>query len=107
MSSWLYSNFNQRIGSSIWPASLRRLTLGGDYRQSLQGLGTWMPNLEVLRVLDWEYDSDDEIVSNHDSLLRGIEWPKGLRELTVCHHSSLDGVVIPSTVTVYRPELYD
>ncbi|CAN0308391.1 unnamed protein product, partial [Ectocarpus fasciculatus] len=49
------SNFNQRIGSSIWPASLRRLTLGGDFRQSLQGLGTWMPNLEELRVLDWEY----------------------------------------------------
>ncbi|CAN0304999.1 unnamed protein product [Ectocarpus fasciculatus] len=64
-----------------------------------------MPNLEELRVLDWEYDSNYEIVSSHDSLLRGIEWPKGLRELTVFDHSRLDGVVIPSTVKVYRPEL--
>ncbi|CAM9920940.1 unnamed protein product [Ectocarpus fasciculatus] len=102
----MYSSFNQPIGSSIWPASLRRLTLGGDFRQSLQGLGSWMPNLEVLRVLDWERDADDEIVSSHDILLRGIEWPKGLRELTVFDHSRLDGVVIPSTVKVYRPKLY-
>ncbi|CAN0114520.1 unnamed protein product [Ectocarpus fasciculatus] len=64
-----------------------------------------MPNLEELRVLDWEYDSNYEIVSSHDSLLRGIEWPKGLRELTVFDHSRLDGVVIPSTVKVYRPKL--
>ncbi|CAN0245443.1 unnamed protein product, partial [Ectocarpus fasciculatus] len=62
------------------------LTLGGDFRQSLQGLGTWMPNLEELRVLDWEYDLDVGIVLSHDSLLRGIEWPKGLRELTVFDH---------------------
>ncbi|CAN0393477.1 unnamed protein product [Ectocarpus fasciculatus] len=67
-----------------------------------------MPNLEDLRVLDWEYDSEGEIVPSHeDSLLRGIEWPKGLRELTVCNHSSLDGVEIPSTVKVYRPALRD
>ncbi|CAN0305052.1 unnamed protein product [Ectocarpus fasciculatus] len=66
-----------------------------------------MPNLEVLRVLDSEYDSDYEIVSNNDSLLRGIEWPKGLRELTVFDHSCLDGVVFPSTVKVHRLKLCD
>ncbi|CAM9701028.1 unnamed protein product [Ectocarpus sp. 12 AP-2014] len=88
----MYSNFNQCIGSSVWPASLRRLTLGHKFRQSLQGLGTWMPNLETFRILD--YDSSD------DSLLRGIEWPKGLRHLTVSKESNLDGVVVPSTVEV-------
>ncbi|CAN0401068.1 unnamed protein product [Ectocarpus fasciculatus] len=64
-----------------------------------------MPNLEELYVLDWEYDSDDEIVSSGVSLLRGIEWPKGLRELTVFDHSWLDWVEIPSTVKVYRPKM--
>ncbi|CAM9837343.1 unnamed protein product [Ectocarpus fasciculatus] len=104
----LYSCFNQRVDSSVWPASLRRLTLGGDFRQSLGGLGTWMPNLEVLRVLDWEYDSefDDRVDSQNDNLLRGIEWPKGLRELTVLEDSSFDGVEIPSSVKVYRPDLF-
>ncbi|CAM9957256.1 unnamed protein product [Ectocarpus sp. 4 AP-2014] len=92
----MYSHFNQRIGSSVWPASLRRLTLGGQFRQSLQGLGTWMPNLEEIRVFDW--DDDLEI----DSLLRGIEWPNGLRDLTVFEESSLDGVVFPPTVQVHR-----
>ncbi|CAM9176705.1 unnamed protein product [Ectocarpus sp. 8 AP-2014] len=88
----MYSKFNHRIGSSIWPPSLRRLTLGHKFRQSLQGLGTWMPNLETLCLLD--YDSGD------DSLLRGIKWPKGLRELTVFRDSDLEGVEIPSTVGV-------
>ncbi|CAM9366990.1 unnamed protein product [Ectocarpus sp. 12 AP-2014] len=55
-----------------------------------------MPNLEAVRVLDWEYHSRD---------LRGIQWPKGLREPTVFKVSSLDGVVIPSTVQVYRPHV--
>ncbi|CAN0004988.1 unnamed protein product [Ectocarpus fasciculatus] len=65
-----------------------------------------MPKLEELRVLDWGYDVFNyEIVSSGDSLLRGIEWPKGLRELTVFDHSSLDGVVLPSNVKVYRPKL--
>ncbi|CAM9776552.1 unnamed protein product [Ectocarpus sp. 12 AP-2014] len=98
------SEFNQHLGSSRWPASLRRLTVGGTFRQSLQGLGTWMPNLEVLRALDWEDDGWGH-PSHGDSLLREILWPNGLRELTVFKKSSLDGVVIPSTVQVYRPDL--
>ncbi|CAM9635072.1 unnamed protein product [Ectocarpus sp. 4 AP-2014] len=89
----MFSNFNQRIDGCVWPASMRRLTLGGAFRQSLQGLGTWMPNLETLGLFDRLSD---------DSLLRGIEWPKSLRHLTVFRESSLDGVVIPSTVHVYR-----
>ncbi|CAN0362701.1 unnamed protein product [Ectocarpus sp. 12 AP-2014] len=103
----MYSKFNQRIGRSVWPASLRRLTVGGEFRQSLQGLGTWMPKLEALRVLDWEYDPhfNTFIYPQNGSLLHGIEWPKGLRELTVLEQSSLDGVAIPSTVKVYCPRL--
>ncbi|CAN0219529.1 unnamed protein product [Ectocarpus fasciculatus] len=92
-----YSRFNQRIGSCVWPTSLRRLTLGDMFRQSLEGLGTWMPNLDTLRLLDH--------VSGGDSLLRGITWPEGLRHLTVFKESSLDGVAIPSTVEVYRPDM--
>ncbi|CAN0399792.1 unnamed protein product [Ectocarpus fasciculatus] len=93
----MFSDFDQRIGTSVWPASLRRLTLGDKFRQSLHGLGTWMPNLEAFRLLHHG--------SGGDSLLRGVEWPKGLRELTVFEESSLDGVVIPSTVEVHRPVL--
>ncbi|CAM9852451.1 unnamed protein product [Ectocarpus sp. 8 AP-2014] len=88
------SEFNQRIGSSAWPASLRRLTLGHKFRQSLQGLGTWTPNLESLRLLDWDNNSQN------DSLLRRIEWPKGLLQLTVFKDSSLEDVEIPATVEV-------
>ncbi|CAM9293941.1 unnamed protein product [Ectocarpus sp. 13 AM-2016] len=52
----MVSGFNQRIVRSAWPASLQQLALliGHKFRQSLQGLGTWMPNLETLRVLDWD-----------------------------------------------------
>ncbi|CAN0056281.1 unnamed protein product [Ectocarpus sp. 6 AP-2014] len=96
------SDFDQCISKSVWPASLRRITLGGMFRQSLQGLGTWMPNLEALRMLEWDIDN----IPNDSLLVRGIEWPKGLRELTVFKESILDGVVIPSTVQVYRPSLF-
>ncbi|CAN0055732.1 unnamed protein product [Ectocarpus fasciculatus] len=93
----LLSEFNQRIGGSRWPSSLRRLTVGGDFRQSLRGLGTWMPNLESLGVLGCECGVREPL-SHRDSLLRGIDWPSGLRELTVFKEATLDGVVIPSTV---------
>ncbi|CAM9775302.1 unnamed protein product [Ectocarpus fasciculatus] len=101
----VYADFNQSIGGSFWPASLRRLTLGNKFRQSLEGLGTWMPNLEALRLLSW-----DDMVQ-HNSLLRGIEWPKGLRHLTVLDEycevevPDLDGVEIPSTIRVHRMNL--
>ncbi|CAN0055156.1 unnamed protein product [Ectocarpus fasciculatus] len=91
----MHSDFNQRIGSSIWPASLRRLTLGGRFRQSLQGLGTWMPNLETLCLLD------HGVGSGGDSLLCGIEWPKRLRQLTVFQESNPNGVLVPSSVEVF------
>ncbi|CAN0283519.1 unnamed protein product [Ectocarpus fasciculatus] len=90
--------FNQSVGSSVWPASLRRLTLGGDFRQSLQGLGTWMPNLEALRLFDWSPNSHNE----HP--LRDVEWPKALRELTVFGGWSLGEVEIPSTIYVLHHE---
>ncbi|CAM9476686.1 unnamed protein product [Ectocarpus fasciculatus] len=94
----VYAAFNQSIGSSVWPESLRRLTLAETFEQSLQGLGSWMPNLEALRLLDHH-----NYKGTQNSILRGIEWPKGLRELTVFKDSNLDGVVIPSTVQViYR-----
>ncbi|CAM9454120.1 unnamed protein product [Ectocarpus sp. 4 AP-2014] len=88
------SKFNQRIGSSAWPASLRRLTVGNKFRQSLQGLGKWMPNLESLRLLDWDVNSQN------DSLLRRIEWPEGLLQLTVFKESSWEDVEVPATVEV-------
>ncbi|CAB1104348.1 unnamed protein product [Ectocarpus sp. CCAP 1310/34] len=87
------SKFNRPIGASAWPKAMHRLTLGQNFRQSLQELGTWMPNLETFHLLHHIHDSGTE-----DSFLRGIEWPKGLRQLAVCRLSSLAGVVIPSTV---------
>lgn len=91
----MYSEFDKSIGSSAWPASLRRLTLGHEFRQSWQGLGTSMPNLEMFTLLlDEGYDSGDE------SLLRGIESHDGLRQLAVFEGSNLDGVVFPSIMQV-------
>ncbi|CBJ33433.1 expressed unknown protein [Ectocarpus siliculosus] len=69
--------------------------LGDDFKQSLQGLGTWMPNLEVLRLFDFR-DPD----FGNDSLLLGIGWPTGLRQLAVYECTKMDGVTIPSTVEV-------
>ncbi|CAN0014706.1 unnamed protein product, partial [Ectocarpus fasciculatus] len=60
----MVSHFNRRLSNSAWPASLRLLTPGRKFRHSLQGLGTWMPNLETLRLFD--HGS-----SGHD-VLRGI-----------------------------------
>ncbi|CAN0430704.1 unnamed protein product, partial [Ectocarpus fasciculatus] len=82
--------------NGAWPPSLRLLTLGHKFRHSLQGLGTWLPNPETLSLFDHG-------LRGHD-LLREIEWPKGLRHLTVLNESSLDRVEIPSTVQVYRPD---
>ncbi|CAN0035741.1 unnamed protein product [Ectocarpus fasciculatus] len=90
----MFSEFNQSIASCIWPASMRLLTLGDKFRQSLHGLGKWMPSLEEFFLLG--YDSGD------DSLLRGIEWPEGLRQLTLFQDSSSDGVVVPTTVQILR-----
>lgn len=59
-----------------------------------------MPNLEGFRLLDYDINYN---TPREDSLLRGIEWPKGLRQLTVFEDSNLDGVEIPSSVKVsYR-----
>ncbi|CAN0553068.1 unnamed protein product [Ectocarpus sp. 8 AP-2014] len=54
-----------------------------------------MPNLEVLRLLDY-HDAD----AGGSSLLRGIEWPKGIRHLTLLEGSVIDGVVVPETVQI-------
>ncbi|CAM9322251.1 unnamed protein product [Ectocarpus fasciculatus] len=94
----MFSDFNQRIDHSIWPTSLRRLTLGHNFSQSLQGLGTWMPNLEVLRLLD--YNMSDVSDSGDNNLLCGIEWPKGLRHLMLFEGKVLEEVVVPKTVQV-------
>lgn len=88
------SDFNHRIDSRVWPESLRRLTLGHKVRQSLQGLGTWMPTLETLRLFDWDCHTAN------DSLLRGIERPEALRQPVVFQNSNLDGIVVPSAVEV-------
>ncbi|CAM9965343.1 unnamed protein product, partial [Scytosiphon promiscuus] len=93
----LESRFDQPLDSARWPLSLRRLSVGGYFNQSLQGLGTWMPNLEELRLVlisGWTYRI----------LLGGIEWPKGLRDLTVAAGACLQGVAIPPTVKVVYVE---
>lgn len=54
-----------------------------------------MPNLEALRLLDRKDGYGTE-----ESLLRGIEWPKAHRHLTVIKGSNLDGVAIPLVVQV-------
>ncbi|CAB1103084.1 unnamed protein product [Ectocarpus sp. CCAP 1310/34] len=91
----IFANFDQPIGSSVGPALLRRLVLGHMFRQSLQGLGTWMPNLEVLHLLHYHGSGLGD-----SNFLREIEWPKGLRHLTLLEGTSIDGVDIPLAVQV-------
>ncbi|CAN0559903.1 unnamed protein product [Ectocarpus sp. 12 AP-2014] len=54
------SKFNRPIGASAWPESMRRRTLGQNFRQSLRDLGTWMPNLETFHLLDYIHGSGTE-----------------------------------------------
>lgn len=87
------SNFDQAIDGSTWPTSLQRLSIGGVFGQSFQRLGTWMPGLQELSVLlvdTWAYGE----------LLRGIEWPKGLRTLTVLSDAVLEEIGVPPTVEI-------
>lgn len=80
------SAFNQAIGTGVWPSSLRRVRIGGDFSQSLDALGSWMPFLEEFTLL----------VRDH-SLLVGIVWPKKLKKLTL-YEWDLHGVDIPPAV---------
>jgi len=87
--SVLSSNFDHPIQSALWPPSLRRLTLGDAFAQSLHGLGAWMPFLEEFTLLVEDY-----------SILAGVEWPKGLKKLTIYGDRDLNGVVMPPTAQV-------
>lgn len=90
-------NFDQPIEGMEWP-SLRRFTLAGKFRQSLQTLGTAMPTLEELTL---QLDKDPA----RYFLLRGVEWPAGLTDLTISTGAYLRGVAIPPRATVtYRDE---
>ncbi|CAN0183410.1 unnamed protein product [Scytosiphon promiscuus] len=89
------ADFNQAIGGAHWPASLRQLTLGGEFSHSCATLGAWMPNLEELTLL-----LDDP--SSYRRLLRGVEWPESLRKLTMFDDPGLHEVVIPREVQVAR-----
>ena len=73
------SCFDQPIDKAVWPASLRKVEFGECFRHSVQGLGTWMPNLEEL-----------ELVANDYSFLCDMEWPKGLKILHVDMRSFCD-----------------
>ncbi|CAN0214875.1 unnamed protein product [Scytosiphon promiscuus] len=88
----LGENFDQSIHGTKWP-SLRRLRLTGAFRHSLQCLGSAMPALERFAL----YFRDDKA---RYSLLRGIEWPALLTHLEVCADAKLDGVSIPSHVSL-------
>lgn len=87
------SKFNQPIDQAVWPATLRNVGFGRCFRQSLQGLGTWMPNLEEFML-----DADD-----YNSVFDDIEWPKGLKILRVGYYRAFGGYhgrAIPPSVEV-------
>lgn len=101
------SHFNQPIAQVKWSASLQDLSIGDDepfqcegfplrrlmrlgtgFRQSLRGLGAWMPHLEDLTLL---------VVENY-SIVVGIEWPKNLKRIKIFQHGASSGIVVPPTV---------
>lgn len=88
--------FNQAIDKAVWPPSLRRLKLGSSFKQSLHGLGTWMPNLAELKLLVEDL-----------SVLIGVEWPKFLQQLKIRPSArNRDGTTMPPTVEVCCSEEY-
>ncbi|CAN0171863.1 unnamed protein product [Scytosiphon promiscuus] len=88
----LGEHFNQPIQGTRWPL-LRHLVLAEKFRQPLQHLGTVVPSLERFTLhLGFNF------TSYH--LLRGIEWPNGLTHLAVGKYANLDGISIPSGVSV-------
>lgn len=89
----MWSRFSKALDTSSWPTSLRKLSIGGEFLKSLEGLGTWMPNLQEFTLLVREW-------CPYGSFLRPIEWPKGLRELTVHNDVDPGQMSIPDTVKI-------
>lgn len=85
--------FNQALDKTSWPTSLRQFSIGGNFQQSLEGLGAWMPNLEEMTVLQPDPPA-------YNTILDGIQWPKGLRKLTVFDDVVPGEIVIPQTAHV-------
>ena len=86
------SSFDQAIDRAAWPASLREVEFGKCFRQSVRGLGTWMPNLEELVLLAEDYHG----------LFVDMDWPTSLKVLRVDDEGwgSLDAGAVPPTVEV-------
>eukprot|EP00903_Cladosiphon_okamuranus_P007787 g7536.t1 len=101
--SAFWSSFNQAIDEAVWPASLRRLTLGGSFDQSLVGLGSWVPRLQELTILN------DTASSSNGMILVGIEWPKGLKRLRMraAGKGLREKLLIPPTVEVPDVDCFD
>ncbi|CAM9373308.1 unnamed protein product [Scytosiphon promiscuus] len=87
-------SFNQTVDRVQWP-SLRRLVLKKGFRQSLQALGTAMPSLERLELYFY---------ADQYGILRGIEWPPGLKHLTMDLRAPYYAMYFPPGVSVRLEE---
>ncbi|CAN0017014.1 unnamed protein product [Scytosiphon promiscuus] len=86
-------SFNQPLQGSKW-RSLRRLTLKGEFCKVLKKLGTTMPALERLTLVDLSVSFAAYCI------LLTIQWPANLSHLTISSGTSLSGVSIPPRVVV-------
>ncbi|CAN0214804.1 unnamed protein product [Scytosiphon promiscuus] len=93
-------NFNQPIEGVQLLVSLRQLTLRGCFRQSLRALGTTLPSLERLTL---RLGPSPETYA----ILRDIEWPAELTHLIIGAEFHLEGVSIPSRVSVIYDESFE
>lgn len=94
----MISTFNQAINMSVSPSSLRRVRIGGNFRQSLYALGDWMPFLEEVTLL-----------VGSSGLLVGIDWPKKLKKITPLkpENCGLHGVCIPPSADLVLTPGFD
>lgn len=85
--------FDQELNYVAWPASLRQLDLGYRFSRSLRDIGKWLPHLEELTLL-LNY-------KQYPHSLLDVQWPAGLKRLTIREGIELDGVDLPQGVKVH------
>lgn len=90
----LRDHFDQPIHAVAWPAALKSLEFGRRFNQPLPDEPSWPPCLERL-ILGNNFDQPSESLSLPSTLvfiefgegcrqgLRGVKWPRGLREIYV------------------------
>lgn len=83
--------FSQKLDECVWPSSMRSLLHRGKLPNKLE-LGTNLPHVEALKLLGFQWDSDDSF--------KGVKWPVTLKKLSIPRGVGFAGMDLPRGVQV-------